>query len=231
MCWAVALPEEVDTDMMDRPSRPLTIRPVVREDFPAIAHLLTQLYAAELPGALSGPRDGQQRLLRFTLEAKQGQGLQGRYVACSEAGDVLATAAVEHPNTPRYERAPAGTIRQSLAQIGYRATARLLVVVAQSMVGVPRPRTPDAVWLHSVVVDERHRGQGVGRALITALEQQAGEQGSRSAWLQVLAVNQPARRLYQRLGYADAWASPRWQAAITWPSYLMYKALTPGHEL
>src|SRR5690349_16412383 len=136
----------------------ITVRPARREDFPDIAALLIQLYAVELPGALSGPPDRLKQLLQFSLDAKNGQGLRGRYVACSASGDILATAAIERPDEPPYERAPDGTIRMSLALIGYRSTARLLMTVGQSMLGVRRPQTPEAVYMHSVVVDEDQRG-------------------------------------------------------------------------
>lgn len=210
------------------PNRSVLVRPAAREDFPRIAQILIQLYAAELPGALSGSPAGQQELLEFTLAAKQAQGLQGRYVACNGAGDILATGTVEYPGATPYERAPDGTIQLAVARIGYRATARLLLTVARSMVPSPRPSTPDAVWLHSVVVDERHRGQGVGRVLINGLEAQASAQGYQAVWLQVLAMNQPARQLYQQLGYKEMWSSPRWHGMLTWPSYLMRKALPAG---
>lgn len=203
----------------------VTVRPATRADFPAIARLLMQLYAAELPGALRGSLAGQQELLHFTLTAKQDQGLQGRYVAYDAAGKLLATASIDYPGAASYDRAPDGTIGQAVKLIGYGATARLLMVVARSLMPVPRPQAPDAVWMHSVVVDEAQRGQGIGQVLMTAVEAQAYTQGYRTAWLQVLAMNQPARRLYQQLGYTDVWATPRWQQWLTWPSYLMTKAL------
>lgn len=207
------------------PNHAVTIRPATRDDFPAIARLLMQLYAVELPGALHGAQVEQQELLHFTLAAKDAQGLQGRYVACDAAGDVVATATVEYPGATPYDRAPDGTISQAVKHIGYAATARLLLVVARSLVPVPRPRTPDAVWIHSVVVDEGHRGQGIGQAIMTAVEEQTGADGYQTAWLQVLAMNQPARRLYQQFGYTVAWTPPRWQQMLTWPSYLLVKRL------
>ncbi len=204
----------------------ITIRPATRDDFSAIARLLMQLYAVELPGALHGPQVEQQELLHFALAAKDAQGLRGRYVACDAAGTVVATATVEYPGATPYDRAPDGTISRAVNLIGYGATARLLLVVARSMAPVPRPRTPGAVWVHSVVVDEAQRGQGIGPAIMTAVEEQAGAHGYKTAWLQVLAMNQPAQRLYQQLGYTVAWATPRWQHLLTWPSYLMVKTLT-----
>ena len=54
--------------------------PARAEGLPQIAGLLAQLYDAELPGALSGSREAQRRLLQFTLEARGGRGLRRRYV-------------------------------------------------------------------------------------------------------------------------------------------------------
>lgn len=214
--------------MSNIPTRnpPITIRPATQDDFPAIARLLLQLYTVELPGALRGPQAAQQALLEFTLAAKANQGLQGRAVACDAAGNVVATATVEYPGMTPYDRAPDGTIRQAVNRIGYGATARLLLVVARSLAPVPRPQTPDAVWVHSLVVDAAQRGQGIGQALMTAVEAQAAAAGYQTAWLQVLQMNQPAQRLYQQLGYTVAWSTPRWQHLLTWPSSLLVKALT-----
>ena len=213
------------------PNHAVTVRPATREDFPAIARLLTQLYAVELPGALRGSQAAQQELLHFTLAAKDNQGVRGRYVACDAAGHVVATATVEYPGMTPYDRAPDGTIGLALKRIGYAETARLLMVVARSMMPTPRPRTPDAVWIHSVVVDEAGRGQGLGQTIMRTVEAQAGAAGYQTAWLQVLAMNQPARRLYQQLGYTPAWATPRWQHSLTWPSYLMVKTLSNRHVI
>lgn len=204
----------------------ITVRPAQRADLPMIADLLIQLYAAELPGALHGPRARQQALMRFTLEANDIQGLRRRYVACTPAGDVIATAAIEAPAEARYERAPAGTISKALTCIGYPATARLLLTVAQSMIGTNFKTPADAVFFHSVVVDARCRGQGIGQTLMQAVEQIARKEGYPAAVLQVLAANQPARRLYGHCGYQDIWRSPRWAAMLSWPSYIMQKTLT-----
>jgi GNAT superfamily N-acetyltransferase len=192
---------------------------------PAIASLLVELYAAELPGALRGSRAGQERLLAFTLAAKQGQGLRGRLVAVDTAGVVVGTAAMDRPDAPPYERAPGGTVRRAIHEIGVGPTARLLLTVARSLIAVQRPVMADAIGVHSVVVDRRHRGQGVGRALMAAVEEQTRQHGFQAAWLQVLAQNQPARQLYERLGYSEVWASPRWAQLLTWPSAVLRKQL------
>ncbi|CAN5721012.1 GNAT family N-acetyltransferase [soil metagenome] len=204
---------------------PITVRPAQRADLPIVADLLIQLYAAELPGALNGPMTGQQRLMRFTLEANDMQGLHRRYVACTADGLVVATAALEVPDEAPYARAPTGTIGAARRFIGARATARLLLTVAQSLIGASFQRPVDAVFIHSVVVDARQRGQGIGRTLMQAIEQIALAQGYPAALLQVLAANQPARQLYRQCGYTDIWQSPSWASLLSWPSYIMQKKL------
>lgn len=207
----------------------VTVRPAQAADLDSIAHLLRQLYAAELPGALSGSVLGQERVLRFTLEANNQRGLHRRYVACTAAGQVVATAALEVPGEAPYERAPDGTIGISLKEMGYGPTIRLLLTVARSMVGGYRPSLSDAAFLHSVVVDESQRGQGVGAILMRAMEDYARADGYSSMLLQVLATNQPAQRLYAQLGYQQIWQSPGWSRLFSWSSYVLQKGLTSNN--
>ena len=64
----------------------------------------------------------------------------------------------------------------------------------------------DVVGLYDIVVAQDARGQGIGGALCRWLLDQAAGQGARVAYLQVEADNAPARALYARLGFADAYA-------------------------
>lgn len=56
------------------------------------------------------------------------------------------------------------------------------------------------------------RGRGLATALLGAMAREAQVQGLDQAFLQVEATN-PARRLYERLGFALAWQYEYWQAA------------------
>jgi ribosomal protein S18 acetylase RimI-like enzyme len=114
----------------------------------------------------------------------------------------------------------------ALTLLGYRATSRLLLTVARSMLGMYQLRQTDAALMHSVVVDARHRGQGLEHTMMDALEDVARQQESAWALLQVFADNVAARRFYRNRGYQDVWQTPRWVAALSWPSYVMQKALT-----
>jgi ribosomal protein S18 acetylase RimI-like enzyme len=73
-------------------------------------------------------------------------------------------------------------------------------------VRVARP-TPLAVNAHvlqiqGLVLAERARGRGLGKALMRAAEDEARRRGARRLTLRVLGHNAPARALYASLGYA-----------------------------
>lgn len=203
-----------------------TIRPAEQKDIPALANLLTQLYAAELPGALTGEFEKQVRVMQFTLEAQPRQALKNRFVLCDADGRVQATGMMQLPALPDYDRAPNGTIATALRVLGYRATGQLILTIARSRVGVHSQRQMDSVLLHSVVVNESQRGQGLGLLMLETLEGLAARQGYAWATLQVLADNQSARKLYLRHGYEDIGETPRWAQTLSWKSYIMRKALT-----
>ena len=64
----------------------------------------------------------------------------------------------------------------------------------------------DLVGLYDVFCHPQARGQGLARQLCAALLAQARAAGARVAYLQVDADNAPARAIYHRLGFADAYA-------------------------
>ncbi len=57
-------------------------------------------------------------------------------------------------------------------------------------------------YIVTLDVAPSHRGQGVGHALMRALETHAAEAGAGSMRLHVSVHNAPAIRLYERLGYS-----------------------------
>lgn len=64
----------------------------------------------------------------------------------------------------------------------------------------------DLVGLYDIFTAESARGRGLARALCRHLLRTATAQGARTAYLQVDAGNAPARRIYGRLGFVDAYA-------------------------
>jgi ribosomal protein S18 acetylase RimI-like enzyme len=57
--------------------------------------------------------------------------------------------------------------------------------------------------IHDLAVLPQHRGRGVGRALLDAVEQTANATGCCRLTLEVLEDNLPARQLYERFGFRD----------------------------
>jgi ribosomal protein S18 acetylase RimI-like enzyme len=58
-----------------------------------------------------------------------------------------------------------------------------------------------ARWLFQILVKEEFRGQGLGRALLLAAEDQLRSDGVESLGLNVWAFNAVARSLYESVGY------------------------------
>jgi len=67
-------------------------------------------------------------------------------------------------------------------------------------------REAELVGLYDVFTAPAARGQGRATALCRWLLAQAAAQGARHAYLQVEGDNAPARAVYHRLGFADAYA-------------------------
>ena len=64
----------------------------------------------------------------------------------------------------------------------------------------------DLAGLYDIFTTESARGQGLARTLCRHLLDVAASVGVRTAYLQVEASNDPARRVYRRLGFADGYA-------------------------
>lgn len=57
--------------------------------------------------------------------------------------------------------------------------------------------------IEDVFVEETHRGQGVGKMLLTQMENYLKEKGCDSLWLEVFAENKEAHNAYLKMGYVD----------------------------
>ena len=62
----------------------------------------------------------------------------------------------------------------------------------------------DELQVNVVAVDPTHQRRGFGTAVLTALIQQARQQGAKSATLEVAPCNTGATALYQRLGFTTS---------------------------
>jgi ribosomal protein S18 acetylase RimI-like enzyme len=59
----------------------------------------------------------------------------------------------------------------------------------------------DRGWIAGVGVAVPHRGSGIGEALMRSVLDEARSRGLREVWLEVLTPNEPAIRLYEKLGF------------------------------
>ena len=64
----------------------------------------------------------------------------------------------------------------------------------------------DLAGLYDIFTAESARGHGLARTLCQHLLEAAASAGVRTAYLQVEASNEPARRVYRRLGFVDGYA-------------------------
>lgn len=75
------------------------------------------------------------------------------------------------------------------------------------------------VNIHDLAVLPGHRGAGIGRALLAAVEAEALKRGACKITLEVLSGN-PARHLYAREGYGDYQLDPATGQALFWQKRL-----------
>jgi GNAT superfamily N-acetyltransferase len=66
----------------------------------------------------------------------------------------------------------------------------------------PHPLKAGAGWVYDVEIEERRRGEGLGRAAMLAAEDLAREEGWTEIGLNVFGPNHGAKALYDSLGYA-----------------------------
>ncbi len=82
-------------------------------------------------------------------------------------------------------------------------TAGLAGTVGNLWIGLEAPNAAgDTAWIWEIEVVPAHRGQGLGRALLTAAEEIVRSHGASAMELNVFAPNAAARRLYESTGYA-----------------------------
>lgn len=98
------------------------------------------------------------------------------------------------------------------------ATENMLLFIAESIEAGPVPEgrgasvgylwlrladpvQPQAAWIYDIEVHEERRGQGWGRVLLSAAEQEVRRRGATAVNLKVFGPNAAARRLYESAGY------------------------------
>jgi GNAT superfamily N-acetyltransferase len=73
--------------------------------------------------------------------------------------------------------------------------------VGRIWLSMPGHAVPEMAWIDDVVVDEKHRSHGYGRAIIEAAESELVRLGVQRLGLNVFGDNDVARRLYERMGF------------------------------
>jgi GNAT superfamily N-acetyltransferase len=178
---------------------PLLVRPAARGDASAVARLFVQLYRAELPALVAGGDAGTAAFLERHLLADGGARLVGLHVG-ERDGEIVALAGL---NTARDRRPPVARpdmLRDLVACLGRRGTARLAVPIVRNALSRVAEDDADGAYVHSVVVDAAARGSGAGGRLIDALEAHAAARGCGSTLVQVMDGN-PALGFWLARGY------------------------------
>jgi ribosomal protein S18 acetylase RimI-like enzyme len=197
------------------------LRRATSDDLGALGRLLVQLYAHELPGMLRGRVDAQVELARRLLHSAP----LGRRYVLERAGEVVGMGSLATHDQPRPEIPPRALL-QAPVVMGPRNGIWSLLGAARGLLTIADPPEPDEGQIHSVVVDERCRGEGLGGVILRHLEQDAIGLGKRRAVLQVITSNVAARAFYRSAGYSEAelrHGFPR--DRLAYPSVLMRKQL------
>jgi ribosomal protein S18 acetylase RimI-like enzyme len=199
------------------------LRRATSGDIDALSRLLVQLYAHELPGMLRGDLEGQVELAKRLLQSAP----LGRRYVLEEAGDVVGMGSLATHDEPRPDVSPM-VLLTAPHLMGPLNGALTIVGAARGLLTVAEPPERDQGQIHSVVVEETRRGNGLGDVILRHLEQDAIDLGKRRAVLQVITSNTTARAFYRSAGYSEAelrhgWARDR----LAYPSVLMHKELAP----
>ena len=94
------------------------------------------------------------------------------------------------------------------------------VGLANCFVGYSTFAAAPLVNIHDFAVVPGHRGAGIGRALLAAVEGEALKRGAIKITLEVLSGNDPAKRLYAANGFGDYQLDPAAGQALFWQKRL-----------
>jgi GNAT superfamily N-acetyltransferase len=94
------------------------------------------------------------------------------------------------------------------------------VGLANCFIGYSTFAAAPLVNIHDFAVVPGHRGAGIGRALLAAVEAEALKRGAIKITLEVLSGNHPAQRLYAANGYGDYQLDPAAGQALFWQKRL-----------
>jgi ribosomal protein S18 acetylase RimI-like enzyme len=197
------------------------LREATSGDIGALGRLLVQLYAHELPGMLRGRVEAQVELARRLLRSAP----LGRRYVLERGGEVVGMGCLATRDQPRPE-IPPRVLLQAPVVMGLVNGVWTMLGAARGLLTIADPPEHDEGQIHSVVVDERYRGEGLGGVILRHLEEDAIGLGKRRGVLQVITSNIGARAFYRSAGYSEAELRrglPR--DRLAYPSVLMRKPL------
>jgi ribosomal protein S18 acetylase RimI-like enzyme len=175
------------------------LREATTADIGALSRLLVQLYAHELPGMLRGEVEGQVELARRLLHSAP----LGRRYVLERAGEVVGMGSLATHDEPRPE-IPPRVLLEAPGVMGPMNGLWTMVGAARGLLTIADPPRHDEGQIHSVVVDQARRGEGLGGVILKHLEEDAIGLGKRRAVLQVITANEGARAFYRSAGYSEA---------------------------
>jgi GNAT superfamily N-acetyltransferase len=179
----------------------LRVRPARSHDAHAAAPLILASGEREFAYLLRGSREARLAFLRRAFVRRAGAFSWTRHhVAVDEHGAVLAILAVHDGRRVRFDHLC--FFVDTLLAFGPLRTAPILLrgVILQGE--IPAPGRHERLVAHCATREDK-RGQGIFTALFRSVHATLRRESDRAIWLDVLASNEPARRLYARLGFAS----------------------------
>jgi ribosomal protein S18 acetylase RimI-like enzyme len=88
----------------------------------------------------------------------------------------------------------------------------------------------DSGWIGGIGVAVPHRGKGVAKELMRGVLDEARDRGLREVWLEVLVQNDPAIKLYEKLGFEHVRELEVWTLDLVADSNYLPSPVTRVHE-
>jgi GNAT superfamily N-acetyltransferase len=122
----------------------------------------------------------------------------------------IFTASFEHYVTPL--SVDEATLRRMAELFDFDLDASRVALVDGTVVGLVNVALRDRrAWIGGAGVIPAHRRSGIGELLMHAAHEAAAARGADEVWLEVIASNAPALRLYEKLGYGHVRELEIWQ--------------------
>jgi ribosomal-protein-alanine N-acetyltransferase len=138
----------------------------------------------------------------------------------ADVGEVMDIERVTYP-TP-WSRA------MFLSELGRRYGMGLVAVEPAGVLGYLMATQHAEVWhILNVSVHPTRRGQGIGGLLLSSLFERADGRAERGFTLEVRVSNEPAIRLYRRMGFLDGGVRPHYYSDNGEDALIMWRGGTP----